>query len=249
MANPQYTPQQLAERFIDQREIQNVMGKYAMLVMICKQADIVDKFWAKQAKDPTLAKNNGWYVGLEAISGYYQAVSDNLAAKIPLVRKLFPKAMDGKSDDKVFGSGEHFPRPLTSPLVEVAADGKTAKGLWQVMGANNSITQYGPLSTWNWGYIAADFVLEDGQWKIWHLQEFEELTAPVATNWLEPNPFPVLDDYAALADQKLPEPTVPAALYQAYSQTRPYTAPPRMPEPYATFGDTFSYGYTGKEAD
>ena len=110
-----YTTQQLAERFIDQREIQNVMGKYALLTMICKQADLVDKFWSKQAETPTLARNDGWYVGLEAISGYYQAISDNLAAKLPLMRKLFPKELGDKSDEEIFGVGEHFPRPITTP--------------------------------------------------------------------------------------------------------------------------------------
>ena len=242
MRNATYSPQQMAERFIDQREIQNVMGKYALLTMICKHADLVDKFWAKQAPEPTLALNDGYYIGLDAISGYYQAVADNFAAKVPLMKELFPQQLGGKSDEAVFGSGEHFPRPLTSPLVEVAGDGRTAKGLWQVMGADNSITQYGPLSTWNWGYWAADFVLEDDEWKIWHLAQFTELAAPVATSWVKGSPYPVLPEYASIAAHALPAPTVPAKLYEVYSPQRPYTAPPRMPEPYNTFAETFSYG-------
>lgn len=242
MLNEQYSPQQLAERFIDQREIQNIMGKYALMTMICKQSELVDKFWSRQAEQPTLAKNDGWYVGLDAIRGYYQAVTDHMAAKAALLKRLFPEQLGDKTDAEAFGAGEHFPRPLTTPLVEVAADGKTAKGLWQVMGADNSITQYGPLSTWSWGYVAADFVLEDDEWKIWHLQEFVELDAPVATSWVKENPFPVLPEFASLAGHRLPAPTVAAKLYEAYSPEREYTAPPRMPEPYNTFADTFSYG-------
>ena len=242
MVKQAYTPLQLAQRFIDQREIQNVMGKYALMTMICKQADITDKLWAKQAPKPTLAKNDGWYVGLEAIQGYYQAVADHLAAKAKALKAIFPKQLGDKSDAEAFGAGEHYPRPLTSPLVEVAADGQTAKGLWQVMGADNSVGARGPLSTWNWGYIAADFVLEDDEWKIWHLQEFTELDAPVATNWVQGKEYPVLPEFAALEELKLPAPTVAAKLYEVYSPEREYTAPPRMPEPYATFADTFSYG-------
>lgn len=242
MVRQDYTPLQLAQRFIDQREIQNVMGKYAMMTMICKQADIPGKLWTRQAATPTLARNDGWYVGLEAIQGYYQAIADNLAAKARALKAIFPEQLGGKTDEEAFGAGEHYPRPLTSPLVEVAADGQTAKGLWQVMGANNSVGKYGPLSTWDWGYIAADFVLEDDEWKIWHLQEFTELAAPVATNWVKGSPFPVLPQFAALGELTLPAPTVPARLYEAYSPQREYTAPPRMPEPYATFADTFSYG-------
>lgn len=242
MVKQAYTPLQLAQRFIDQREIQNVMGKYALMTMICKQADIADKLWAKQAPKPTLAKNDGWYVGLEAIRGYYQAVADHLAAKAKVLKTIFPKQLGDKSDDEAFGAGEHYPRPLTSPLVEVAADGQTAKGLWQVMGADNSVGKCGPLSTWNWGYLAADFVLEEDEWKIWHLQEFTELDAPVATNWVRGKEYPVLPQFASLEELKLPAPTVAAKLYEVYSPEREYTAPPRMPEPYATFADTFSYG-------
>lgn len=242
MAYTQYTTQQLAERFIDQREIQNVMGKYSLLTMICKQADLVENYWSRTAKDPTLATNDGWYVGLEAISGYYQAFAADLERKAELLKAAFPKQLEGKTAAELFGAGEHYPRPLTTPLVEVAADGQTAKGLWQVMGADNSVTEYGPLSTWRWGYMAADFVLEDGEWKIWHLQDFVELTAPVASSWTEENPFPRLDGFEGFGDMSLPAPTVPAKLYEAYSPEREYTAPPRMPEAYATFSETFSYG-------
>lgn len=242
MANEQYTPQQLAERFIDQREIQNVMGKYSMLIMICKQADLVDRFWAKKADTPTLALNNGWYVGLDAIQGYYQAIADNIAAVTPLMKKQFPKELGDKTDEEAYGAGELMPRPLTSPVVEVAADGQTAKGLWQVMGADNCVTEYGPLSTWQWGYVAADFVLEDGEWKIWHMMQFVELDSPVATNWVEGNPFEPDPDYASVAQLSVPAPTVAADLYEAWSPKRAYTTPPRIPEPYTTFADTFSYG-------
>ena len=124
----------------------------------------------------------------------------------------------------------------------IAADGKTAKGLWQVMGANNAITPNGPLSTWNWGYVAADFVLEDDEWKIWHLQEFTELSAPVASSWVAKTELPVMPEFASLADLKLPAPTVAAKLYEVYSPEREYTAPQKMPEPYNTFAETFSYG-------
>ena len=108
MVKQAYTPLQLAQRFIDQREIQNVMGKYALMTMICKQADITDKLWAKQAPKPTLAKNDGWYVGLEAIRGYYQAVADNLAAKAKVLKTIFPKQLGDKSDAEAFGAGEHL---------------------------------------------------------------------------------------------------------------------------------------------
>ena len=79
MGNKQYAAQQLAERFVDQREIQNVMGKYMFTTMICKDADVAARFWSKKAPEPALGLNDGWYVGLDAIDGYYQAISANTA--------------------------------------------------------------------------------------------------------------------------------------------------------------------------
>lgn len=242
MANKQYTAQQLAQRFIDQREIQNVMGKYVFTTMICKDADVVSRFWAKRAPAPALGFNNGWYEGLEAIDGYYQAVSANTAARSKAIQARFPEKLGGKTDEELYGTGTMNVRPLTTVLVEVAGDGQTAKGMWQVMGVDNDITEYGPLSTWRWGWLCADFVLEDEEWKVWHLQMLDEIVTPVGTRWTEANPYPVLPEFAHLAGLKVPAPTKPCTLYTAYRTDRPFTAPPAPPVPYRTFAETFSYG-------
>ena len=242
MANTQYSTEQLAGRFIDQREIQNVMGKYVFTTMICRQADVVDRFWVRQSKNPVLGLNNGWYEGLEAISGYYRAMADNIAEKTALMQKHFPKQLGGKTPEEAFGAGVMHPEPLTTPVIEVAGDGQTAKALWQVMGLDSNITQYGPLSTWRWGWMAADFKLEGGQWKVWHLQILDDLVTPAGSDWTKASEYPVLEDFKSLAHQTLPEPTKPCALYAVYSPTRPFTAPPEIPTPYHTFADTFSYG-------
>lgn len=242
MGNQQYTAEQLAQRFVDQREIQNVIGKYVFTTMICKDADVVSRFWAKNADAPCLGFNNGWYIGLDAIDGYYQAVSNNTAIRSKTIQAKFPEKLGELCDEELYGTGSMNVRPLTTVLVEVAGDGKTAKGLWQVMGVDNDITEYGPLSIWHWGWLAADFVLEDDEWKVWHLQMLDEIVTPVGAKWTEANPYPVLPEFAALAELKLPEPTKPCALYTAYNTQRPPMAPPKAPVPYTTFAETFSYG-------
>ena len=242
MANMQYTTEQLARRFIDQREVQNVMGQYMMALMICRQADIVERFWSKKAPDPVLGRNNGWYQGLEAIDGYYRAVSDGIMASSRLMAELFPEKLGGKSEEEIFGAGTMTPRPLTTPVVEIAGDGQTAKGLWQVMGCDSEITERGPISNWKWGWAGADLVLEDGEWKVWHLQLLDDLVAPVGTDWTRENPYPVLDEFRALKRLAPPAPTREETVYEAYSRERPFTQPPAFPVPYDTFSETFSYG-------
>lgn len=242
MANTQYTTEQLARRFIDQREIQNVMGKYVFTTMICKHADVVERFWSKKAEQPVLGVNNGWYVGLEAIDGYYKAIAAQTAVKTERMQALFPKQLGDKTPEEAYGAGVMYTQPLTTPIVEVAEDGQTAKGLWQVMGLDSNITEYGPLSTWRWGWMAADFVLEDDEWKVWHLQDLQDLAAPAGTDWTKEPGYPVLEGFASLQELTLPAPTQPCELYPAYRTDRPFTEPPAVPQPYRTFADTFSYG-------
>ena len=55
-------------------------------------------------------------------------------------------------------------------------------------------------------------------------------------------PFPEVSAYADMAGFRMPEPTVPVTLMENYYTDRPFTKSPRVPEPYETFAETFSYG-------
>ena len=48
---------------------------------------------------------------------------------------------------------------MCTPIIEVAKDGQTARGLWLFFG------YYG--GSWGAGQFAMDFIKEDGEWKIW----------------------------------------------------------------------------------
>ncbi len=76
--------------------------------------------------------------------------------------------------------------PLYSPLIEVAGDGQTAKGLWSCLGAHNEVGGAGPVANWTWGYFAADFVKEGDGWKIWHLQYLNDVDCICGQSWGKP---------------------------------------------------------------
>jgi len=50
------------------------------------------------------------------------------------------------------------------------------------------------------------------------------------------------DPVFPLAEITLPPYSVEKVNYVGYSTSRPFTAPPRLPEPYVSFDKTFSYG-------
>lgn len=231
----------LMDRSLDLRAVQNLMGKYAFSIMTCKESEIWASFWSQEREDVALGSNEGWYRGPEAIQSYYEAVAALTAKQSKTIQAVFPEQLENLSDEELFGVGRMDLRPLVNPIVEIAEDGRTAKGFWNVMGLDNEITEKGPLSTWRWGYLGADFVLEGDEWKIWHLLTVDDISAPMGSDWVAPKQYPVLPAFAGLKDAELPKPTEHCALFQTYSKDRPFTPPIPAPEPYETFEETFSY--------
>ena len=60
----------------------------------------------------------------------------------------------------------HF---LTTPQLEVAEDGKTAEGVWWMIGIETIMNKDNvPQAVWCFFMNAYDFIKIDGKWKIWH---------------------------------------------------------------------------------
>lgn len=76
---------------------------------------------------------------------------------------------------------------LTSDIIEVAADGQTAHGLWISPGAEGrrraSDNQHE--AYWIWGLYAIDFIKEDGEWKFWHFRIPHLLLCDYHHSWVD----------------------------------------------------------------
>ena len=237
-----FTTEELVQRWEDQRALKNLMGKYANCLILNREQEIFGLFWS-EADDICLGFNDGWYVGPEAVAGYYQACRDRNALVASLLQKKFPDQLGGKSAEEIYGVGPFKVKPLSSPVIEVSADGKTAKGLWHCQGAYNDVETCGPVANWTWGYFAVDFRREADGWKIWHLSYTNDVDCICGQSWgKEKQPLPDLPEFAPLAEFCYPAYTVQAAVRTLYTPDRPHTDAPAIPEPYTTFAETFSYG-------
>lgn len=237
-----YTTEQLVVRWEDQRAIKNLMGKYANCVILNREQDIYGLFWSKQ-EDVTLMFNDGAYTGAEAVKAYYAACHDRNALVAKLMQARFPEVLGGKSDEEIYGVGPFKVKPMACPVIEVAGDGKTAKGLWFCQGAYNEVETCGPVAHWTWGYFAADFVKGEDGWKIWHLQYLNDVDCICGQSWAgEQVKYPDLPEFAPLGEFKYPEYSVKKEFRALYSADRPVTECPEIPQPYETFAETFSYG-------
>lgn len=242
MAESKYTAEQLANRWLDLREIQNLMGRYAYDELFKRQGTMFEKYWCRQAQ-PELVFNHGAYIGTEAVSGYYTAYAENTEAVSQHIKSLFPDYLGKKSRQELHGVGTCDIDSIFCPVIELSGDGKTAKGAWLSWHSDSEIYEYGPYSYYDYGVLAADFVREDGQWRIWHLRQISDLRAPMGKSFTAgyelPEPKP---EFAMVAELSLPEPTVAVTVREPYSTERENKPLIDIPEPYETFADTFSYG-------
>lgn len=243
MRYPNLSAEDRAKRWMDQRQIQNLMGRFVYDCMLKRELGIYDRFWCRTTPEPSLGVNSGFYVGEEAIREYYEAQYRNTEARTRVMVELFPDFLSRYSELERHGVGSLDIDALCTPVVEVADDGQTAKGMWNVMGIENDIFPNGPYSVLGYGYICGDFALEDGEWRIWHLCQLDELISPVGMDWSRAWEMPEPEGaFAALKGLTLPEPNVKRGLYRSYSGDREPVPQLMIPQPYATFSETFTYG-------
>lgn len=76
---------------------------------------------------------------------------------------------------------------LTTDIIEVAQDGKTARGLWMSPGAetrrragDNELEAF-----WVWGLYAIDFIKENDEWRFWHFRIPHLLLCDYHHSWVE----------------------------------------------------------------
>ena len=243
------TLEQQLTRWEDQREIKNLMGKYALTMLLEERDQAFDRFWSGNA-DVCLGFNDGWYAGPEAIRGYYTAQAARTRAESNLLADLFPEKLGGLSEKEKYGVGHMDNRPVSAPVIAVAGDGQTAKGMWTSFGSYTAFDpKYGPQSHWNWSVYAVDFTREDGAWRIWHMQVLTELDALCGSDWTKPvNHAKERPAFFPLAEVTIPRPNVPEKLHEQWSEKRTAAELPPLPRAYAAFSETFSYGMGGESA-
>lgn len=240
----QFSTEQLVSRFEDQRQLRNIMGKLSYLGILKREKEIFSMFWSTR-DDICLGVNEGWYLGPQAVAGYYQAFYDRALYCAKFMKEHFPKQTEGKSEDELYGAGIINIKPVDTAVIEVAGDGLTAQGVWYCRGSDNDLKSCGPANDWSFGCYAVDFIKEGSDWKIWHMQYLEDIRVPAGKTWgkAEQEFYPDLDAFKDVEPFNLPAPTVAVTLMERYTPSRPFTKLPEPPVPYWTYAEASGYGY------
>lgn len=201
-------------------EIQNLMGRYSFWHSAGMHRECEDLF-ALKTPGTRVEMMWGVYEGAEGVRRCYSG---------------FHVDVDGD------GVGLMHMHTMTTPVVEVAADGRTARGVWISPGHETGPSFQDPrtiTANWAWCKYGADFVLEDGAWKIWHLHVYGIFMASYHKSWVEQP-----DDMDPAAFPPLPPETAPdraPTTHWQYTPDRVYLNQPAPPAPYTAFTDADAY--------
>jgi hypothetical protein len=165
------------DRALAMMQVQNVFSKHAFYHQVGQHCEELDDIWVKDngafGKTATWNLGGNLMQGMEMVRYNYCTVKEQgKKQKLEALSKTLPSV---KNVPENLGAGdEYVMHTQETPVIEVAGDGKTAKGIWYSIGlsVNGQVSADGQTSIstgWMWEKYAVDFVNEDGKWKIWHL--------------------------------------------------------------------------------
>ena len=231
----------LAHRTADRGDVENLFNRYMYLHNAFQDAQIIP-LWVKPGTEGIRARytNAGQYTDYDSVIRYHQN-RPNPVGKLIL-------------------------HTTNTPVIEIAADGQTAKGVWMMAGTESGLTDpevakespafmYSPgkvagkkvWAHWVWCKYAIDFLRQDGEWKIWKFRCYELARAPFEENWIsfgEKNQDAFDLDLMYFGDDGKPVFMPPAnepvaSEYHPYSPSTRQTLDPAPPARYDSFVDTF----------
>ena len=185
-------------------EIQNLLGRYEAI------------------HNPT-DLNRSWEFFARHTADTWMEVSDwGRFNGFALIKQLW-----SGMNDREMAIGTIFEHDLATPVIEVAADGMTAKGTWCSPGYETHLHKEDGSreAVWCWGKYAIDFVKEDGVWRFWHFKWFRTFMIPFHQSWVEAPLRPSMRN-------KLGE---PSHYHHPYTPDSVALSIPPAPEPYETW--------------
>jgi len=230
----------LAQRAQDRGEVENLFNRYMYLHNAFQDEQIIP-LWVTEGTPGIRARytNAGQYTTWESVTRYHR--------------------------DRPTPEGKLILHYTTSPVIEVAADGQTAKGVFTIAGSESGLTDpevakafpdmYSPQEVlgkkvwahWVWCKYAVDFLKQDGEWKFWKFRCYELARAPFEENWVSfglKNEAAFDLDLMYFGDDGKPV-FMPPADEPVKSKNFPYhpqttqTLEPAPPVPHESFVETF----------
>ena len=205
-----------ANRVLQVKQINSLLTEHCLYFGRRQTKEELERLWVKQAPDPSFTQNNGSFVGYEALQTYYADAELRRKARYDRILDQTEPEFREQGDDLRYGTLTLSLQTLSTPCIEIAEDGLTAKGTWTVSAQVTALDQGHPVGFWAYGKLGAELAWEEGRFKIWRLT--------VCTDFLTPAGKPFDPEYgyrvypAGLGIEETP--TVPGEVYAWYSEDR-----------------------------
>lgn len=254
-------PSQEVKRLVAYRQIQNLMGRRAYF-HDANRNDLELTLYANR-NDISWGQNHGFWIGLSSIRRYYVEWGQVQGTRhLSMINAHYPQI---ENELRNLASGSFLMHMLTTPVIEIAGDFKTAKAMWYTP---SLVIGFGGeevfMASWLWEQYAADFIFEENEWKFWHLNVFTDFMTPFPQSpadaiRLRSSLDDAMSQQAISAgtegvfgptpedDEAIPSPELITQTCELWWQGWVPQLKPRPPVPYHTFDETFSYepGGTG----
>lgn len=211
---------QIIQRSDDILEIQNLMGRYEAWHTVGMHDKVLELF-AKNAPGVSIEIPHwGRWDGYEGVRKCWE------------VHNLYEGDRKGFLAVNVNGT----------PVIEIAGDGKTAKGMWTASGCItvHSDAKDKMQAIWTWKRYKMDFIKEDGKWKMWHFRVYPFFGTPYEHSWVEESLAPSAPSPESMPVPNELKPDKPYSPYYTYEVDTvvPYVP---VPMPYEAWDDSMSY--------
>ena len=214
----------MVRRLNDIHEIKNLMGRYEFLTtanMFTETVELFAKTVPQKIEIGPLGVWDGMDAAYRCFHGFHYWTSK---IGVPV-------------------EGQMMQHTLATPVIEVAADGKTAKGVWMSPGHEARVLGGTLTSLWVWGTYGEDFIKEGGVWKIRNHHVYLNIITPFGVPWTAEKPGDP-GDIGDIFPSGLPgeyKPNRPSTYPWMYSPSAVMELVPVPPEPHETYNPATDY--------
>lgn len=232
------------QRLLDIQDITTLMSRHAWYYSAGQHQRELDELFATEMPDVSFGTNAGYWVGYTSIKRSYVDWFHKQAAKdLAALSRRHPEI---KNTPENLLAGTSMIHTITTPLIVVAEDGNTAKGLFYSPGQVTQTPLGQPTAGWMWERYAIDFIKLKGRWLIWHFNVFTDFSVPPGGDWtkdtMAANIVRQPGEVLPWEDPEAPKFDIEVETYKSYGIGVVRGEKPRIPVPYRTFSETFSYG-------
>ena len=238
---PRRNTEDMIQWATDVEEVRDLMSLRSYYQAMDMRQEELDELWVSHpihAAKASYGANWGYYYGKAEIKRWYV---DEFAMKRQAQLKAYCEMMGVEESDDYLGAGSMVMFPMSTSLVHIAADGQSAKGTWYVIGQQTDLQPDGTAKgQWQYNKVCADFVKEDGKFKIYNIVCANDQNYAVGTPYDAPTYIDPKDDAMAV---EFGTPTIPMNVHDnTYNWADDY---PPIAAPYDTLTPENSYGPEG----